>query len=89
MGLRKTSDGTLAQDVIPEMGTGGSKLMQTDLGMYLDSGYVISCGNITAETTLNKIKTSKNYTAILDLEKLIVGRSGNEHSAASIIRIID
>ena len=63
--------------------------MQTNLGIYLDSGYVISRGYITAETTLNKIKTSKNYTAILDLEKLIVGRSGNEHSAASIIQIID
>ena len=38
---------------------------------------------------MNKIKTSKNYTAILDLEKLIVDRSGNDYSAASIIRIID
>ena len=63
--------------------------MRSDLGLYLDSGYVISRGNKTAETTLNEIKTSKNYTAILDLEKLIVERAGNEHSFASIIRIID
>ena len=75
--------------VIPEIGTGGSKLMQSDLGLYLDSGYVISRGNKTAETTLNEIKTSKNYTAILDLEKLIIEKNGNEHSFASIIRIID
>ena len=65
--------------MIPELGTEGSQLMQTNLGIYLDSGYLIFRGNITAETTLNKIKTSKNYTAILDLEKLIVDRSGNEH----------
>ena len=63
--------------------------MQSDLGLYLDSGYVISRGNKTAETTLNEIKTSKNYTAILDLEKLIIEKNGNEHSFASIIRIID
>ena len=75
--------------VIPEIGTGGSKLMQSDLGLYLDSGYVISLGSKTTETTLNEIKTSKNCTAILDLEKLIVERAGNEHSFASIIRIID
>ena len=42
--------------VIPELGTGGSQLMQTNLGIYLDSGYIISRGNIAAETTLNKIK---------------------------------
>ena len=37
--------------VIPEIGTGGSKLMQSDLGLYLDSGYLISLGNKTAKTT--------------------------------------
>ena len=75
--------------VIPEIGTGGSKLMQSDLGLYLDSGYLISLGNKTAKTTLNDIKTSKNYTAILDLDKLIIERGGNEHNFALIIRIID
>ena len=60
--------------VIPEIGSGGSKLMQSSLGLYLDSGYLLSFGNKTAEKTLNAIKTSKNYTAILDLEKLIVDK---------------
>ena len=56
--------------------------MQSSLGLYLDSGYLLSFGNKTAEKTLNAIKTSKNYTAILDLEKLIVDKGGNEHSVA-------
>ena len=43
--------------VIPEIGSGGSKLMQSSLGLYLDSGYLLSLCNKTAGTTLNAIRT--------------------------------
>ena len=75
--------------VIPAIGSGGSKLLESSLGLYLDSGYLLTISKSTAANTLNTIKTSKNYTDILELEKLIVEEQGNKHSVASIIRIID
>ena len=75
--------------VIPSLGTGGSKWLKILIGLYLDSGYLLTVRNSTAAKTLTSIKTAKNYTDILELEKLVVEQQGNEHAIASMIRIID
>ena len=67
---------------IPLLGTGGAKLFESSIGLYLDNGYLLAVRNSTAAKTLSSIKTAKNYTDILELEKLVIENSGNENAIA-------
>ena len=68
---------------------GGAELFESSIGIYLDNGYLLPIRNSAAAKTLSAIKTAKICTDILELEKLVIEKAGNEHAISSIIRIID
>ena len=45
--------------VIPSLGTGGAKLFESSIGMYLDSEYLLTIRNNSATKTLTALRQQK------------------------------